>query len=251
MQARKLRQDSFPHPYYPDFPDFPLVIRQTALLVVDMQYLDANPNHGIGVSFREGGLFDMIAPYFERLGNTVIPNIVRLLECARQHRVEVIFTVIEALTRDGRDISAQHRRVHLFAPRGSREAQILDEVRPNADEIVLSKTASGVFNATAIDQILRNMAIDTLLMVGVATNGCVGTAVRDAADRGYRVVLVEDACAALSMAEHDSAIADMDNNYAWIKSTDEVVAWIASDDSGAEDLANRPASAGRAGPPTR
>ncbi len=199
------------------------------MLVVDMQYLDAHPDYGVGRAFRERGLFHFVASYFERVSDTVVPNIRQLLYVSRKHRLEVVYTVIEALTRDGRDISKQHRRVQLFAPRGSKEAQVLDEIKPIEDEIILPKTASGVFNATTIDQVLRNMEIDTLIMTGVTTNGCVETAVRDAADRGYRVVLVEDACAAYSREEHFAAVGALGNNYAWIRTTQDVVSWVERD----------------------
>jgi nicotinamidase-related amidase len=213
----------------PDFPDFTLSARGTALLIVDLQYLDAHPEYGVGAAFREKGLFHLVAPYFDRLSATVIPNICQLLYVSRRHRLEVVFSVIEALTRDGRDVSNQHRRVRLFAPRGSREAQVLDEIKPVDDEIILPKTASGVFNATMIDQILRNMGIDTLIMTGVTTDGCVGTAVRDGADRGYRVILVEDACASYSVEEHRAAVGALENNYAWVRTTQDVVSWIERD----------------------
>src|SRR5215831_11818987 len=59
----------------PDFPDFTLSSQRTALLIVDMQYLDAHPKYGVGAAFREKGLFHLVAPYFDRLSATVIPNI--------------------------------------------------------------------------------------------------------------------------------------------------------------------------------
>ena len=102
-------------------------------------------------------------------------------------------------------------------------AIILDEIKPIKNEIVISKGASGVFNATAIDQILRNMGIDTLLMTGVITNYCVETAVRDAGDRGYNVVLVDDACAAMSEEHQKLALEILAGVYCVVKDTTQVI----------------------------
>lgn len=81
---------------------------------------------------------------------------------------------------------------------------MVEPLAPAGDEIVLPKTASGVFNATNIEYVLRNIGIDRIAICGVYTNQCVESAVRDAADRGFLVTLVEDACAATSQDAHDA-----------------------------------------------
>ncbi len=75
-------------------------------------------------------------------------------------------------------------------------------MKPLENEIVLPKTASGVFNATAIDKILRNLGIENLVITGVVTDNYVENAVRDACDRGFAVILVEDGCAAVTEELH-------------------------------------------------
>jgi nicotinamidase-related amidase len=107
---------------------------------------------------------------------------------------------------------------------GSREGEILDEVAPVGDEIVLTKTASSVFNATNIHYVLTNLGVRNLVVCGVVTTGCVETAVRDAADLGYRVALVEDACGSLVEEMHYASVRVLRDVYASIVSTDEVVA---------------------------
>lgn len=203
--------------------DFPIKPERTALLVIDMQYLDAHRDYGIGADAKKKGVMEKYEYYFNQLDTTVIPNLKRLLTACRQAGVEPIYPRVASHVQDCRDVSIGHKRINLFAPAGSRESDVLDELKPLANEIVLSKGASGVFNATAIDQILRNMGIDTLIMTGVVTNYCVETAVRDAGDRGYNVILVRDACAAMSEYHQRIALEILDGIYCLVKSTDEVI----------------------------
>ncbi|MEO1227194.1 MAG: isochorismatase family cysteine hydrolase, partial [Pseudomonadota bacterium] len=83
------------------------------------------------------------------------------------------------------------------------------EVVPQGDELVVDKTSAGTFNSTPLDQILRNMGVDRLLVCGIVTEGCVELTARDAADRGYYVTLVEDACASSTRVAHDDALQRM------------------------------------------
>jgi nicotinamidase-related amidase len=88
---------------------------------------------------------------------------------------------------------------------------------------VLSKTSSSPFNTTAIDRLLRSLGIDTLLVCGVVTNGCVEGTVRDASDLGYQVIMVDDACAAVTPALHQAAITNLKDAFCNCRDTDSVV----------------------------
>ena len=101
--------------------------------------------------------------------------------------IEVMYTVIEALTRDGRDLSLDYKISGLFVPRGSWDAKVLDAIAPGEDEIVLPKTSSSVFISTNIDYVLRNLGVRSLMIAGVLTDQCIDSAVRDACDLGYLV----------------------------------------------------------------
>ena len=197
---------------FPPLPFYDLRAGATALLVVDMQYLDAHRGYGMGQRAREAGLEDELEPYF-RAVDAIVPRIQRLIMAARAAAVPVIQCRIASAVADCSDVSRQHRDLQIFAPPGSREAEILDELRPAPGEIVLTKTCGGVFNGTNIDTVLRNLGIDTLVVTGVVTNGCVENAVRDASDRGYRTILVADACAALTPALHEAALLDLGDVY--------------------------------------
>jgi nicotinamidase-related amidase len=203
--------------------DFKIVPKKTALMIIDMQYLDAHRDYGMGAVAKKQGITAKYDYYFEQLDNVVVPNIKRLLKTCRKAGIEVIYPRIASLVKDCRDVSIEHKRINLLAPAGSRESEILDEIKPLDNELVISKGASGVFNATAIDQILRNLGVDTLLMTGVVTNYCVETAVRDAGDRGYNVILVDDCCAAMSEEHQRLALEILNGIYCVVRSTDRVI----------------------------
>lgn len=203
--------------------DFEIVPRKTALLIIDMQYLDAHRDYGMGADAKRIGVTQKYKYYFEQLDRVVVPNIQRLLAAARDAGIEPIFLRIASLVGDCRDVSLEHKRLKLLAPAGSRESEILDELKPLENEIVITKGASGAFNASNIDQILRNLGMDTLIFTGVVTNYCVETAVRDAGDRGYNVILVRDACAAMSEEHQRLALEILDGVYCVVRSTDEVL----------------------------
>jgi ureidoacrylate peracid hydrolase len=204
------------------FPRFEIIPTASALLVVDMQYVDAHPDHGIGRAAKEAGNAHAFAEYRPAVDRALAQQC-QLLDATHAAKMQVIFTRIAAQTRDARDVGRQHRLVGLPVPRDSRNACILDELHVGADDVVFSKVSSSPFNSTAIDRFLRNLDIDTLLVCGVATNGCVEGTVRDASDLGYQVVMVEDACAAVTPTLHQAAITNLKDGFCNVRTTDDVL----------------------------
>jgi nicotinamidase-related amidase len=170
----------------------PIVPSRTALLLIDTQN---------GIVERATGEFA------DAMHQRAIPAMARLIDAARASGVEVIYTVIESLTQDGRDRSLDYKLTGFNFPRGSAEAKVIDALRPGEDEIVLPKTSSSLFNSTVIEYVLRNFGIDTVLVTGFRTDQCVDHTVRDGADRGFQMVCVADACAAPTQQQHDTALA--------------------------------------------
>ena len=204
--------------------------RSTALVIVDMQYSDAHRDFGIGAKAKRLGATEQFAYYFDRLDALVVPNIRRIQETCRAAGIEVIFLRIASQLRDGREMNAMQKRSGtLVATLGSKETEILDEIAPRDDELIINKGSSGVFNGTAFDQLLRNMGIEHLIFCGVGTNYCVETSVRDAGDRGFNVVMLSDGCAARN-AEHERLAAEiLDGVYCRVVTTDEAIAIIEGD----------------------
>jgi ureidoacrylate peracid hydrolase len=180
---------------------------QAALLLIDVQnYTMENGGEYAGKArqevMRECGYF------FGEMRGRTIPNMQRLLAACRGAGVEVIFTVLASLTENGRDLSLDYKISGLFCPKSSWDAQVLDEVAPRGDEIVLTKTSSSVFISTNIHYILGNLGVRQLIIAGALTDQCVDSAVRDACDLGYLVTLVTDACATRSLIRHETSLAN-------------------------------------------
>lgn len=207
---------------YPEVVFDHLLLAETAFIIVDMQKADAHEDYGFLRKARDLGVGDSFVYYLNRIKTTLVPNIARMLTLFRTTPVEVIYLKIESLTQDGRDRSLEHKRIGVHAPKGSPEAEILEEIAPEGDEIVISKTASGAFNCTNIDYILRNLGIHTLIVCGVLTNECVENLVRDGADRSYQVIVLEDCCAAISEETHRNALQAMGATYAKVMTSREL-----------------------------
>jgi len=167
----------------------------TALVVVDMQYGDAHREYGLLKDKRAAGLVDEVERYAARLDSLVIPNIQRLLGAFRNNGGEVIFVRIRSLTMDGRDRGPEHTKRGIHFPPGSEEGEIVAEIAPRGDEIVLSKTCGSAFRGTNIGYLLRSMARDRIVVVGVVTGSCVQATTCDAVERGFETLVVEDATA--------------------------------------------------------
>ena len=110
------------------------------------------------------------------------------------------------MTRDGRDRSLDYKISGIDVPRGSWDAQILDEIAPGADEMVFRKTSSSVFISTNIDYVLRNLGVRSLIVAGMMTDQCVESAVRNACDLWYLVTLLTNACVTESAERHHQAL---------------------------------------------
>ena len=204
-------------------PEFQLSPQDTAFIIVDMQYLDAHRDYGIGAEAKTLGTAEDFDYFFTRIENLLIPNIQRMQAACRDKGVEVIFLRIASLVNDCRDVSPIHKRLKLFAPANSKEAEILEEIKPLDNEIVITKGCSGAFNGTNLDQILGNMGLKNLIFCGVATNYCVETSVRDAGDRDYNVILLHDASAGFTQEQDEMAFQVLNETYAKVKSTNEVL----------------------------
>lgn len=190
----------------------------TALLLVDMQRIWLEP--GRNPSHPDWGPDH----YFHRqVSDRAVPNQRRLLAAARGSGVEVVHTIIRSLTRDGRDRSLDHKMTPLHVAPDDPLALPVPPLAPALDEILLPKTSSGVFNSTNIEYLLRNLGISHLVIVGIMTDQCVDMAVRDAADRGFFVTCVGDACAAASEERHQNALKAF-GGYCWMADTDTVEA---------------------------
>jgi ureidoacrylate peracid hydrolase len=198
--------------------DFPLRPHATALLVIDVQSYCCE---GGSKYYREDSLPRMISN-IEALLKTfrsLRDNAVTLnVSEAKRNGCEVIFTAIQALTKDARDVSLDYKLSGPYFAGLPKVGTSLDEVflpsiRPDFEtgkgDVFIPKTASSVFHSTNIDYVLRNLNVEQLVVTGQLTEQCVESTVRSAADMGYFVSVVTDACASHCQSSHDRGLSGM------------------------------------------
>ena len=186
----------------------------TALLVIDLQKGEYNPEI---ISKKPHDKY-----MWDRINNIVLPNGKKIIDKCRQNKVEVIYTVIESYTKDGRDRGIDYKISGIFCAKNSKEAEVLDEIKPLDDEIIIPKTSSSVFNSTNIEYVLRNLSIQYLMIFGIVTDQCVETAVRDGCDKGFLITLIEDACATHTQERHDNSLKGV-KGYCRIRKTSDIL----------------------------
>tara|TARA_Y100000741_G_scaffold276488_1_gene216375 strand:- start:74 stop:727 length:654 start_codon:yes stop_codon:yes gene_type:complete len=186
----------------------------TALLVIDLQKGEYNPEI---ISEKPHDKY-----MWDRINNIVLPNGKKIIDKCRQNKIEVIYTVIESYTKDGRDRGIDYKISGIFCAKNSREAEVLDEIKPLDNEIIIPKTSSSVFNSTNIEYVLRNLSIQYLMIFGIVTDQCVETAVRDGCDKGFLITLIEDACATHTQERHDNSLKGV-KGYCRIRKTSQIL----------------------------
>lgn len=205
--------------------EVPIDIDHAALLFIDVQNYTVTPEGGEYVGLDPAERDAKYGWFFRTMRESAVPNMQRLQAACRLAGIEVLYTVIENLTQDGRDRSLDYKVSGLNVPRGCWDAKVIDAIAPGPDEIVLPKTSSSVFISTNIDYVLRNLGVRSLILAGGLTDQCVDSAVRDACDLGYLVTAVTDACATLTQERHDWSLRN-NRGYCRQVTTAEVVAEI-------------------------
>ena len=174
-----------------------------AILFVDVQKFNCTWDGGEYAQLGAAEKEQRYGYFFRTLKERALPNMALLQLACRRAGIEVTYTLIESLTADGRDRSLDYKITGFNVPKGSPDAQMVDELAPAADEILFPKTSSSVFISTNIDYVLRNLGVRSLIIAGCLTDQCVDSAVRDACDLGYLVTVPTDACVTLSAERHD------------------------------------------------
>lgn len=204
----------------------PLIPKQSGLLFIDVQNFSAK-RHGAEFKHLPDAEFnETYGWFFDQLYDRVVPNMQALQAGCRAAGIEVLYTTIESLTKDGRDRSLDYKITGFNVPKGSWDGKVIDEIAPGEDEIVLPKTSSSVFVSTHIDYILRNLGVKQIVLSGLITDQCVESAIRDACDLGYLVTQVTDACLTYSSERHENSLRTI-KGYCRQVTTDELLKELA------------------------
>lgn len=200
--------------------------QKTALLIIDMQKVFiCRPSNN---NLTETELYNRKRwePFYDKIDKVIIPNNKRILEVFRQQHMEVVFAKIQCHKKNGSDRSLDQKATgfnELLLPIGSEAAEIIPELQPIDDEIVITKTTDSAITGTNLRLILHNMGIDTVVVTGVFTDQCVSGTVRSLADESFHVWLIEDACMASTEKIQANELEILNNIYCHVISTDELL----------------------------
>lgn len=197
---------------------------RSALVIVDMQYATGHRSGALARKMEVEG--NNVTDWrFDRIENLVIPNNQRLIKAMRDAGGKVVYVTIGAALADCSDAPVHMRAFFQSVGNyeGQREHQIIEELAPEPGDPIVRKTSIGAFASTGLDHLLRTLDREHLFMTGVSTNMCVETTAREAADRGYAVTLVEDACATTHKELHEGTMRNFGRFFGKVRSTDEVV----------------------------
>jgi nicotinamidase-related amidase len=199
-----------------------------ALLIIDVTNFDAHPDHGFARFAREESVD--LGYYWDRVANPMMPNLRALLDAFRSARGRVMHVRVGAQFEDYGDSQSHFRDVHRRsgALRGTPEFEVREELMPRLGEAVIDKVGASAFTTGNADVVLRNAGVQQVVVCGVVTNGCVIGSAIPAWDLGYRVFVVDDACAASDPDVHASAIHVMGSMGMTICSTSSILDQIGS-----------------------
>lgn len=214
--------------------DFPYRPQNTALLIIDMQRYFTRPGSPFARLSAARLSEAPVAAYFERLDRWVIPNIQRLQRLFRDRGAPVFYTRLGSNRPDGSDLPGWARRLDaagraacgspVFPRFEDPDAELDERIMARPGEPVLRKTTTGALASSPLEDALRSREIASVVVSGVLSALCVGQTARELADRDFEVAVAEDACASLTGAGHEAALAAFAQVYGWVVSTAEIIA---------------------------
>lgn len=209
----------------PEPDDLVLPVKETALLVIDIQNIYLERADRGTLSPPEQKHYDAWTPFHKRMRDTVIPNSAKLLKQARAAGMECLFARIACHTEDGRDRSLSQKMPgwnNLLLPKNGQPSQLVPELAPVGDEITVTKTTDSALTGTNLRLILHNLGIKNVICIGIFTDQCISSTVRSLADESFNVVVVEDCCAAASDALHARELEIINMIYCHVVSSSEL-----------------------------
>ncbi|MBN2159759.1 MAG: cysteine hydrolase [Spirochaetes bacterium] len=187
----------------------------SALIVVDMQnyYIKRDSQYYRYFNALQPGCLDYI---INRCETAVIPNIQRLQRHFRSRSLPILYLRLCGRADDRSDLHRFFWETNRNAERAGFDgvypleqdppADIIEEIKPLPSEAVINKTTFSPFTGTDFERVLRDLCVASLVFTGLSTSQCVETTARDASDRGFHVIHIEDAQADYDELHHTSSL---------------------------------------------
>ena len=159
--------------------------------------------------------------YFQSIASPIIGNVLSIIDACRSRNMRIIFTRHghEDISEDGGMLAEWWDD---YIPYGSKEWELLKALHPKDSEAILDKKRYNAFHGTSLDESLKSIGIEELIITGVLTNCCCETTARDAFVRDYRVFFAEDATATVNDELHIATLKNLAFGFAHILSTEQV-----------------------------
>ena len=156
---------------------------------------------------------------------TAVANTVGLLAAARRCGLPVAFSRV-VFAEDGSDDCAFVRKVPALAKltEHAESGQIVPELQPLPDELILRKTQPSAFFGTGYAERLQQQGVDTVIIAGCTTSGCVRASVVDSMSYNFRTIVARDCVGDRSLAAHDANLFDMEQKYADLMDSAAIIA---------------------------
>jgi len=190
-------------------------MKDFALVIVDMQryYLEEDSDYSRYFTNLYPGSLDYIK---HRAENIVIPNINRIRELFYSLKLPVIYLRLCGTDSERSDLHRFFKNSYLegkykgydsvYPLASDSMSDIIEKLKPHISDIIFNKTTFSPFSSTDIDRKLKNSGIEGLVFTGLATSQCVETTARDASDRGYSVIHINDAQADYDEMTHNASL---------------------------------------------
>jgi maleamate amidohydrolase len=178
-------------------------------------------------------LVDLVRAYFDKESvlyagvEDALSSAIRIRDAARAAGVTVIYTNV-IYKEDGSDGGVFYRKVPALSAfvAGNPLGDWPDGLDPAKDELVISKQYASAFFGTSLTEILNAEGIDTLIITGVSTSGCIRATCVDAISSGFIPIVVSDACGDRHQAPHDANLFDMNAKYGDVVDEDTVIKYL-------------------------
>jgi maleamate amidohydrolase len=178
-------------------------------------------------------LVDLVRAYFDKDSSLyagvqdALDSAIRIRDAARAAGVTVIYTNV-VYKDDGSDGGVFYRKVPALSAfvKGNPMGDWPDGLDPSDDELVISKQYASAFFGTSLTEVLNAEGIDTLIITGVSTSGCIRATCVDAISSGFIPIVVSDACGDRHQAPHDANLFDMNAKYGDVVDENAVIKYL-------------------------